>query len=62
MLQQHTDMMSRRSALDLNATCQWLGIAVRIDTNSPAILRSAKEWGFSRLPVQDQASIFTWSL
>lgn len=45
-VKQHTDMMSRRSALDLNATCQWLGIAVRIDTNSPAILRAAKEWGF----------------
>ena len=44
---QPTDMMCRRTALDLNATCQWLGKVVRIDTNSSAVLRAAEEWGFS---------------
>lgn len=43
---QHTDMMCRRIALDLEAHCEWRGMAVRIDTNSPAILRAAHEWGF----------------
>lgn len=40
-------MMQRHIALDSTATYQWLGRAVRIDTNSPAILRAANEWGFS---------------
>jgi len=49
-LAQQAGLMHRSIALDLNVTCQWHGIAVRIDTNSPAILRAAQDRGFNPAP------------
>jgi len=47
---QQAGLMHRGIALDLNATCRWLGMAVRIDTNSSVILRAALDLGFKPAP------------
>lgn len=47
-LAQPTDMMHRRTSLNLTAQFEWFEMSVCIDTNSPEILRAVQEAGFRR--------------
>jgi hypothetical protein len=58
----HTDMMHRRTLLNVKLTGEWLGRTVRIETNSSHLMRAAAKIGITPVTYSGQQIDHHWEI